>query len=73
MLNVSDITSKFHTVAIFVFVGLETLFHTECIGMLIIYPHITIYIPSSNGIKNKTLTKSCFFGLSVVCPYIKWR
>lgn len=37
VLNLSGITSKSHTVALFVIVDTDTMFCTECLGIFMIY------------------------------------
>jgi len=49
MLNLSDIISKFHTVAMFITDDLYTTFQTEFLGMFIICLNTKFHIPSYNG------------------------
>lgn len=47
-LNLSSITSKFHSTGMLVIVELQTIFHTKFVGMFMIYRHTNFHMPSSN-------------------------
>jgi uncharacterized membrane protein YphA (DoxX/SURF4 family) len=47
MLNLSDITSKFRTIAMFVITGLKTTFLAWCVGMFTIYLSTKFHTPNS--------------------------
>jgi hypothetical protein len=49
LLNLSDITSKFWTVTIFVIVDLKTIFHAQFICLFMICLLIKYHMPSSRG------------------------
>jgi hypothetical protein len=48
MSDLSDITSKFRTAAMFIIGDLYTVRHTEFVGMVMIFLHTTFRMPSSN-------------------------
>jgi uncharacterized membrane protein len=77
-LNLSGITKKFPTVSMFVIVDLETILHTEFVGLFMISEYVAsfmIYIHSKIqmmilvklSIEFKDLLSYIFSG-----PYIKW-
>jgi hypothetical protein len=47
--NLSQITSKIHTVAMFLTVDLETIFNTKFVCMYMIYLHTKFHVSNSNG------------------------
>jgi hypothetical protein len=49
MLNLLNLTSKFHTVAIFEIIDLKTTFHSLYVDIFINYAHTKFNMPRSSG------------------------
>jgi hypothetical protein len=47
-LNLSDMTSKFRTVAIFIIVYVQTVTHTQCVAMFSVRGCTIFHVPVSN-------------------------
>lgn len=49
ILIVSDITSEYHIIAIFVIIDKKGNFHTKFVDMFMIYLHVDFHMPKSSA------------------------
>lgn len=48
MLNLSNIKSSIHIIAMFTIINLQTICHKQYVGMSVTYVHAQFHMPSSN-------------------------
>jgi hypothetical protein len=72
ILSLSDITSKTHTVALFVIVNLQTVYHTLFVGMFMLSPYqiLCTKLQWYVSIRHQTETKLKFSPATILVFYI---